>query len=41
MSNPQNEILTIEEAVRVLRVGKTTIYKLAREGKMAISYFED
>ncbi len=36
MSNPENEILTIEEAVRDLRVGKTTVYKLAQEDNLVL-----
>lgn len=34
MSNSNDEILTIEEAVKYLKIGKTTIYKLARTNKI-------
>lgn len=34
MSNSNDEILTIEEATKFLKIGKTTLYKLARENKI-------
>lgn len=34
MLDPKEEILTIEEAIQFLKVGKTTLYRLARDGKV-------
>ena len=34
MSNSNSEILTMEEVAKFLKIGKTTLYKLAREDKI-------
>jgi len=30
------EIMTLEEAARYLKIGKSTLYKMAREGKISV-----
>ena len=34
MLGPKEEILTIEEAIQFSKLGKTTLYRLARAGKV-------
>lgn len=34
MTNPENQILTIEEVAEYLKAGKRTVYRLAAEGKL-------
>ncbi len=34
MDNPNSDILTVEEAADLLKIPRSSIYKLAQEGKM-------
>lgn len=34
MENPESEILTVDEAARLLKIPRSSIYKLAQQGKI-------
>jgi len=34
MANPESDVLTIDEAASYLRIPKSTVYKLAQQGRL-------